>query len=137
MKTCLVALVSILALVSQGCSTFKSSNQAVVISATDPAADIYVDGQLVGRGTATADLKRNRSHAILARVGDRAGTAQIGTQISATGILDIVGGFFWLVPFIGIATPGFHDLDTTAVSIAIPAPQTAPQQVQHTSYPNQ
>ncbi len=102
------------------CSLFAPSTQSVAITATDPAAEIFINGSLAGKGAATVDLRRNKSHAILAKVGDRAGTATIGNSISTTGVLDIVGGLFFLVPLIGIAGPGFWSLDNTEIVIAIP-----------------
>ena len=113
-------LLALALVLTPGCSMFATSKQAVVISASDPSAEIFVNGQMVGTGTATVDLERNRSHAVLAKVGDRAGAAQIGTKISTLGALDIIGGFLFLLPFLGIAGPGFRDLDTTMVTIAIP-----------------
>jgi hypothetical protein len=107
------------------CSLFVSSMQPVAITASDPTAQIFVDGSPVGTGTVTQDLKRDRGHAFMAKTSDnRAGTATIGTKISTTGVLDIVGGFFLLVPFIGLVSPGFWSLDTDQVAIAIPPAPT-------------
>lgn len=107
--------------VSPGCSLFVGSKQPVAINATDPDAELFVDGAPVGRGTATVDLKRNRSHAILAKTEDgRSATANIGTQISTTGVLDIVGGLILLVPFLGVVAPGFWMLDTEQVYLPVP-----------------
>ena len=92
----------------------------VSITASDPKADIYVNGAAVGRGAATTRVKRNESFSVMARSGDRVGVATVGTSISPVGILDIVGGIFFLIPFIGIAGPGFHTLDTNNVSVVIP-----------------
>ena len=109
-----------------GCSAFKPATESVIITASDTSAEIFINSQSMGVGTVAAELKRNKSHAIMAKVGDRVGTASIGTHISATGILDIVGGLFWLVPLIGIFTPGFYDLDQTTFMIAIPPERDAP-----------
>ena len=105
----------------QGCSLFVGSTQSVTVSATVPEAEVYVDGQLMGRGPVTVELRRNRSHGFMAKVGERVGTVHTGTQISTTGILDIIGGFFFLIPFIGIAAPGFWSLDRDFVIVAVPA----------------
>jgi hypothetical protein len=108
-----------------GCSLFASSMQSVAITASDPNAYIFVDGEPVGKGSAAVNLKRNNSHAVMAKVGDRAGSATIGTCISTTGVLDIIGGVFLLVPFIGLAGPGFWSLDPTTVHVVLP-PAAAP-----------
>ena len=126
-----VVLVLVYVPLATGCSMFANSRQSVVISASDPRAQIVVDGGAVGTGTTTVELERNKSHAVMAKVDDRVGTAQIGTKISSTGMLDIVGGCLWLVPFIGVTAPGFHDLDTTNVNIAVPPAPASVAQVGH------
>ena len=117
-SSCLVLSVALFS----SCSLFAPSTQAVTMTATDPAAEIFVDGNSVGRGSASVQLRRNQSHTVMARVGDRVGTASIGTTVSATGVLDIIGGIFFLFPFLGLAGPGFWSLDPNAVTIAVPPP---------------
>lgn len=105
---------------SQSCSLFVPSMQAVSITASDPRAEIFVDGAPLGRGAVTTKLRRNQSHTVMARIGERTGIATIDTSISGFGILDIIGGIFFLVPLIGIAGPGFFSLDSTAVAVHVP-----------------
>ena len=104
------------------CSLFASSMQGVNVTASDPSAEIFIDGNLVGRGAASASLRRNQSHSVMARIGDRVGTATIGTSVSATGVLDIIGGVLFLIPLIGIAGPGFWSLDQDSVTVVLPPP---------------
>lgn len=106
-----------------GCSLFVGSTQPLTITATDPNAEISVDGQPLGNGTVTTEVKRNRSHAIMAKTADgRAGSVHVGTQISTTGVLDIVGGLLLLVPFLGAVSPGFWSIDQEQVVVAVPPP---------------
>ena len=113
-------LLPVLLAITPACSAFAGSLQPVSIQATDPRAEIYVDGQHVGTGAATVELKRNRSHAFMAKAGDRTATATLGKSISTTGVLDIVGGVLFLVPFIGVVTPGFWELDSETVMLGLP-----------------
>jgi len=119
-KTICVVLVIGLALHTAGCSLFVGSMQPVTITASDPRAEIFVDGQQVGTGSVTLQLKRNKSHGVMARVGQRSGSAHIGKTISTTGVLDLVGGFLLLVPFLGVLGPGFWSLDPDNVQISVP-----------------
>ena len=119
MRVRVLALLA-LALLGQSCSLFVPSMTSLSITASDPRADIFVDGAMVGRGSVSTRVKRNESHSVMAKVGDRVGVASVGTSVSATGILDIIGGVFFLVPFIGIAGPGFFTLDSNHLSIVIP-----------------
>jgi len=121
MNRSICSLLSACILVLPGCSCFVTSTQPVSVTATDAQADLFVDGQNIGRGTATTRLKRNESHSFMAKTADgRAGTAQIGHSFSSTGMLDVVGGIFLLVPLIGLFAPGAWDLDSTSVTIAVP-----------------
>lgn len=107
--------------VTPGCSLFRSSTQPITVSATDPMAELFADGQPIGVGTATVNLKRNESHVFTAKMADgRAGTAQVGRSLSDTAMLDIVGGILFLLPFVGLLAPGAWDLDLTTVVIAVP-----------------
>jgi hypothetical protein len=46
-------------------------------------------------------------------------TREIGTEMSFLGMLDIIGGCFFLLPFIGLAFPGSHQLDQNNVSLVL------------------
>lgn len=43
----------------------------------------------------------------------------VGNHFNETGVLDVVGGCLFLVPFIGLATPGAWSLDETDVTISL------------------
>lgn len=116
----LLVLALLLPFLATGCSLFASSRQIVTIQATDPAAEIWVDGNLVGTGTVTTSLWRRRSHQVVARAGDRTGTAQIDRELSGTAVLDLVGGVLFLFPLIGVFGGGFWRLDTNHVVIGLP-----------------
>ena len=102
------------------CSFAGSHRQSLTVMATDPQATIYVDGQLVGTGTVTVKVKRNRAHSIVARVGDRTGIGHVGKTVSPLGMLDLVGGLVFLLPFIGILAPGFWALSDDSVVVSVP-----------------
>ena len=102
------------------CSLAAPSHQAVNVMPSHPRAEVYVDGNLVGRGAQTVQLKKSSSHSVMAKCGESAGAATIDNSLSTTGVLDIVGGFFFLVPFIGLVAPGAWTLSPTTISVAVP-----------------
>jgi hypothetical protein len=113
-----VGLVIVALIIMPGCSLFVKKEQAVTIRATDPNADIYVDGANMGKGTLSLTLDRTRSHTVTAKTADgKAGAAAINKKVSGTGVLDIVGGIFFLVPFLGLLGPGFWELDPDSVTV--------------------
>ena len=87
---------------------------------TDPKADLYVDGQYVGRGMGVTRVRRDEDHAVMVRVGDRVGTASVGTQISGAGIADIVGCATILVACFGLLGAGFWRLDPSNIAVSLP-----------------
>ncbi len=102
MKTMMCVLLSLGLVLFPGCSLFRTSTQSVTVSASDPEADLFADGQPIGKGTGTVQLKRNESHSFMAKTPDgRAGTAQVGRSLSSTAMWDIVGGIFLLLPLLG------------------------------------
>ncbi len=115
-----VLLLAVLTATAPACSLFVTSRQAVAVTASDPNADIYLDGQYIGTGSATAEVERDKSHSFKAKLGDRSAVATVGTKISTTGVLDIIGGILWLVPLIGLLGPGFWSLESTTVHIPLP-----------------
>ena len=117
-KTALLGL-SVIVPLASGCSAFQSRTQRVTIIPSDPGAQVYLNNDPVGSGRTTLELDRNKTYAISARNGSHMGTASIGRRVSGTGVLDIVGGCFFLVPFVGCFTPGFWELDKTTVAVPV------------------
>ncbi len=101
------------------CSFFSPSTQHVTIESSNPAATIKVNGETVGQGKASIPLKKNKSYAISATAGQKKGFSYIESEISTTGILDIIGGCFWLVPFTGLISKGAWKLDKEYVYVEV------------------
>ena len=117
------AVMSIALVTSVGCSAFQPYTQRVTINASDPEAAIVVGGKPVGTGRAEVNLMRNQAHVVTASHYELTGTSLIDKHISPSGVADIVGGCFLIVPFIGYFTPGFWDLSTLSVNVTVPASQ--------------
>ena len=116
-----IALVAaVLVLGAPGCSLFAGSRATITVTATDPAAQIWIDGAMYGTGTVQAVVARDESHTVIARVGDRVGVRSVGRTVSTTGILDIVGGILWLIPLLGLLGPGFWDPEEDHVTVVVP-----------------
>ncbi|MDD5129694.1 MAG: hypothetical protein PHS66_01380 [Candidatus Omnitrophica bacterium] len=115
-----MVLVISIVLLQSGCSAFRSGTQRVSVVASEPDAKIYVNGAYSGAGTAMTRVPRNESLSVMAtKDGYLPATRQIGTKMSFTGVLDIIGGCIILVPFFGLLFPGAHELDQTNISIAL------------------
>ena len=102
------------------CSLFSPSHQSINIIPSHPRADVYVDGNLVGKGPQTVSMSKSSSHSIMVKCAASAGTGLVDRSLSTTGILDIIGGLCILFPFIGLVAPGAWKLSPTTLSVAIP-----------------
>ncbi|WP_290564896.1 hypothetical protein [Akkermansia sp.] len=113
----LTASVMVFSLVS--CSLFSSGKQTIKIVANDPNATIFVNGEPVGKGIVTTTLKKNKSAAITAKSGNKNGVAVVDSELSTTGVLDIVGGCIFLLPFLGFCSGGAWQLEQETVAVNV------------------
>ena len=119
-RTLSLLLTPAIAMSSAGCSLAGSATQSVTIIPSHPRAQIIIDGVPKGTGVQSVELKRDRSHSVLAQCKDSSGVATVYRELSTTGVLDIIGGLLILVPFIGLFAPGAYSLSPENVSVAIP-----------------
>lgn len=118
MRHTAVLLAASLLVSHTGCSFFAGSMVPVTVT-SHPEADLYVDGQKVGKGTATIQVKRDMNHIVSAKLDGETASLALGTKLSTTGVLDIVGGFFLLIPFLGLAAAGSRTLEQEVVNLSI------------------
>jgi len=102
------------------CSFASPPNQNITISPSHPRAEVSVDGRVIGRGTQQVNLSKRREHSVLAKCGNSSGVAYIGRDVSGTGFADMIGGFIFLLPFLGFFSPGAFELSPSNVYVAIP-----------------
>ena len=111
--TCSVAITA-------GCSAFQPSIQNVTVSTTTPGATIKANGVTKGQSPLTFAAKRDQDLNLIAvKPGFQDSVLQIPRQTSGTFMLDAVGGFIWLVPWIGLLTPGAYQLSQTQVELPL------------------
>ncbi|MCC7259358.1 MAG: hypothetical protein IT486_13410 [Gammaproteobacteria bacterium] len=118
--TALLALASFTVVSIGGCSLGAARSEAINIIPSHPGAEVYVDGNLIGKGTQTPTLSRGQAHSVMVKCGDSAGTGMIDRKISGTGIADIVGGLIILLPFFGLMSDGAYDLVPNTLTVAVP-----------------
>jgi hypothetical protein len=102
-----------------GCSAFRSSTETMSIHCTPADSVLMVNGN---RYTPPADIsvKRNREVSIECyKDGFVPYQRTIGYHFNSTGALDAVGTALFLVPAVGLFTPGAWSLDETNVAISL------------------
>jgi PEGA domain len=106
--------------ITAGCSAFQPSTQNVTVSTTTPGALIKANGVTKGQSPITFAAKRDQDLNLIAvKPGYQDSVLQIPRQTSGTFMLDAVGGFIWLIPWIGLLTPGAYQLSQTQVELPL------------------
>lgn len=106
--------------VTLGCSCFAGSRERVTVMTNVPHAEVFANGERVGQGKADFSAKRNKNVQIMAKAeGYYPAYRSIDTKLSTTGVLDIIGIFLFILPFIGLLTPGAHTLDENNIALEL------------------
>ena len=94
-----------------GCSLFVPATQQITIDGEPAGAKVIVNGRRVTT-PATVEVKRNAFINIeVSKEGYEPQSLKGSFGLSPLGILDLLGGFVILVPFIGFASPGAFQQD--------------------------
>ena len=101
-----------------GCSCFRDSTQTMTITTDQPDTQIFINGAMVGTGTASATVPRNETVQLMAKKSGYVTIQRsIGTKISTSGWLDIVGGCLFLLPFFGLMAAASRNIEQTNVNL--------------------
>lgn len=104
---------------AQGCSAFRPHTQMVNIYCDPEDALLQVNGERQNT-TDQIEVPRNRQLSVqCSKSGYHPASKTVGTHLSTTGVLDIIGIFIFLLPGIGLFTPGAWDLDQTEISLQL------------------
>ena len=113
-----VCCLLIVSLVFSSCSAFRSPTQTLTVTTDQPDSQIYVNGSMVGQGTASTSVKRNENvQLMVVKPGDITVNQSIGKGLNTTGILDIIGGCLFLLPFLGLMAAGSNSIDQSNISV--------------------
>mgnify|MGYP000409811201 CR=1 FL=1 len=137
MKKNIVAL-SLLSMLSvSGCSVINSAaDDDLVVSCDAPNPVITVDGQRYRQELVNVSVDKGEKVAVSCRAdGYYTAHKNVDTELSTTGALDIVGGFFFLFPWFGLLADGAWTLEDNEVYMSL-EPRT-PQPYIHTVQPQQ
>lgn len=103
-----------------GCSLFSPHYEDITVYSSEPAAEIFINGDLVGKGKGTKSVLRDKDVTVMAKLaGYQPATEQIRPRFSTTGVLDMVGGILILVPFLGALSPGFWQHEQTQITLVL------------------
>lgn len=116
-----IALLTVCASLSMAsaCSIFRSSKADLSIATSPPGASVTVNGEPVGVTPIRTSVPRDAVSILIELYGYKPESKEVPCGLSWSGILDIVGGCIFLLPFIGLLFPGAYTPDTTTFSIVL------------------
>ncbi len=107
-----------IALTQSSCSLLAPGRTNLTVTSTEQDAEIFINGQFAGKGTGSMAVPTNQSATVMAKKdGFFPATQTINTRMSTTGVLDIIGGCVFLVPFFGLMAAGSSKLETNTVNL--------------------
>lgn len=107
-----------LVLWTTSCSMFRSSTQTVFIQSEPSGATVRCNNGMKYKTPAAIPVPRNRFfYAEVVHEGYKKECVTSGTHVNTTGVLDIIGACFFIIPIIGVAFPGFMSLDSTYFNV--------------------
>ncbi len=102
------------------CSAFNWTRTPMTVNASEPDAKIYIDGEYMGIGRVQTSVKRRTNHTVLARKdGFYPAQKNVSYCLGTVGIIDLLFGFVWLVPFVGLAFPGAYVADEENIALLL------------------
>lgn len=109
-----------LSFVGQGCSALNWTQTPLKVTASEPDAYIYVNGGYEGVGKVTTLVNRRESVSVMAKKpGFNPAVENVSYRIGTPGIIDFIGGFVFLFPFLGLAFPGAYTTSVENVTLIL------------------
>ena len=111
-----------------GCSLFGPRSESIGVSSDPPGARVIASGKPVG--TTPLHFEAQRGDNLLIEVqkpGYQTQYRTLSRKMGTLGILDIVGGAIWLVPFFGLLSSAAYEHDPAEIGISLePEQKMAP-----------
>jgi len=97
-----------------GCSCFRSGTQNFNVTVTPSDAQIYVNNAYKGTGNVKTRVPSDKPVTVrVTKEGYTPLSRMVEKKLSVTGVLDTIGGWLIIVPFIGLAFPGAYELENS------------------------
>lgn len=123
-----VILLAVISCYMAGCSLFSPRSQSIGVSSDPPGARVIASGKPVG--TTPLHFEAHRGENLLIEVQKSGYQTQYRTlsrRMNTIGIIDVVGGAIWLVPFFGLLSSGAYEHDPAEIGITLePEQKVAP-----------
>jgi hypothetical protein len=102
------------------CSLFGPRHETILISSEPPGAQIIVSGKPVGKTPVQIEFHRGENLLVEVRKnGYETQYRQASRKLSSLGIVDVIGGAFLLLPFIGLLSSAAWEHDPSHFGITL------------------
>lgn len=109
-------------------SLFGPISESIGVSSDPPGARVIASGKPVGTTPLYFEAQRGNNLLIeVQKSGYQTQYRTLSRRMSTLGILDIVGGAIWLVPFFGLLSSAAYEHDPAEIGITLePEQKVAP-----------
>jgi hypothetical protein len=114
------ALAGLLAVYAVGCSFVVPPNQSITINSNPSGAEVHLNGNFVGVTPGQYSVPRNQEqNVMITKDGYNPAMRTTTRQLSTTGILDIIGGILFLLPFLGLLSAGAWEQTPDNITVTL------------------
>jgi hypothetical protein len=108
--------------ITTGCSLFVPARQMINIESSEPQAKVWINGLYQGETPVQSRVLRNHNILLLVKKeGFETQKKFVECHFNTTGVLDIVGTCCFLLPLLGVVSPGAYSLDETDFQVHLVA----------------
>ncbi|MBS0169732.1 MAG: PEGA domain-containing protein [Nitrospira sp.] len=130
-KSATVAMLLASSLHLGGCSIFGGSSQPLIVNSDPPGANVLINGTLAGTTPLQYQVPRRGDLTVeVNKAGYHSQSRMTGRKLSSVGIVDVIGGAVFLLPLLGLITPGAWEQDPGTIGITLEPDTSTPAQAQ-------
>lgn len=105
-----------------GCSLFGPRSQSIGVSSDPPGAQVFVGEKLMGTTPLHFEVARGDFHIVEVRKpGYQTQSRALSRKMSNLGMLDIVGGYIFLIPLVGLFSSASFEHDPAEIGMTLEA----------------
>ncbi len=113
------------------CSIFGGSSQPLTVNSEPPGANVLINGTLAGTTPLQYQVPRRGDLTVeVHKAGYKPQSRMTGRKLSSVGIVDVIGGAFFLLPLLGLIAPGAWEQDPSLIGITLEPDHPQPAQAQ-------
>lgn len=117
---CRVLSLVVIACYMVGCSLFGPMKQSIGVNSDPPGAEVIVSGKPIGITPLRFEADRGENMVLeVQKSGYLTEYRKPSRHLSGLGLLDVIAGFFWLVPFVGLASSAAWEHDPADFDITL------------------